>query len=136
MLIREILEDDLTEIFSWFETRKWPLPAITGIGPRMGMMAIDDRGVPMSCAWLYLSGTAIADIDWVATNPDVDQAVAMDSVGDLVERLQAWSKGSEPAAKIRALRLFTKSDKLVEVFEKRQFRKAKDYTRLLWTLKD
>lgn len=135
MNIREINEEDLIEIFSWFESRKWPLPPIKNSGPKTGVVAVQD-GKLFGCLWFYMNGSSIVDVDWIATNPGVSTHEAMDSVSFLIEHIKQMSKLSDPTAKIRGLRLFTKNEKLASLFEARGFKKTPSYFRLLWTLKD
>jgi hypothetical protein len=134
MLIREIKEDDLPEIFSWFETRKWPLPVIEGVGPKQGLLA-EHEGKPVACLWIYMTGTSVADIDWIGTNPFAQYEIAKDGIKNLIESVKDWSRKSAPEAKVRALRFYTRVKDMAALFSEHEFQKRDGYTRMLWTLK-
>ena len=131
MIIRQIEQSDLPEIFSWFENRKYPQPIIEDIAPDFGIIA-EDNGVKVACMWAYLTGRSIAFIDWVATNPKVIQP--REYTDALITHMKTMCEHSDPP--IRALCFFTQNDKLAEQFKKSEFRANKTFHKLIWTTKN
>jgi hypothetical protein len=82
----------------------------------------------------YLTGTAVAYLEWPCTNPDVPLKQAMDAFDEIVSHYKAMCQVSEP--KVRALTLMTQSKHLSDRFRKHGFKIQEGYTRAIWTLKD
>lgn len=134
MKIREVvLETDLPEISRWFEKRRWPQPPIDGIGPDFGLICEQD-GVSIACCFIYLTGRAIAFIEWCGTNPDVDQAIATTGFSAIIEHMKRMCEVSQEP-KIRALHLNTKNKLFASHLESNGFKREDGFVRMLWTSK-
>lgn len=130
---RDIKEDDLPEIIRWFSKRKWPMPAVPGVGAKIGALA-EKNGVMYACIYTYVTGTSVAYLEWPCTNPDVPLDQSMGAFDELIIHFQKMCSFSEP--KIRVLCITTQSEHLSKRFEKHGFKKESGYHRALWTLKD
>ncbi len=131
--IREITESDLPEIFRWFNDRKWPMPAVEGVGPTLGFLA-EKEGVPFACIYSYVTGTSVAYLEWPGTNPDIPQDQAMQAFDEIIMHFKKMCELSNP--KVRVLCLTTQNEALSERFKKHGFKIQKDNYRAVWTLKE
>lgn len=133
MDIREVnLEVDGKEIAEWFLNRKWPYPMVANIGPIYGFIAEKD-GSKYACAWVYLTGRSLAHIDWLATNPKLDQKETADALDLLIDKIKDIGAFSNPP--VKALCIYTKNKSLASRLQGKQFLKEEGYQRLLWTSK-
>jgi len=126
-VIRPITEDDLPEIFEWFAERKWPMPAIKDIAPQTGLLS-EINGVPRACLWFYLTGKSIAFIEWIATNPEIEQKVQSAGLIEILSHMQATDDSP-----VKALCFYTKNEKLSRLFTRAGFSHQASYHKLLWT---
>lgn len=131
--IRDIRENDIPEIIRWFDDRKWPLPGVPNIGPRIGVIAERD-GVGFACAYAYLTGTAVAYIEWTSTNPDVSQEEGMRAFDEIMSHFKKMSELSNP--KVRVLVLMTQSEALANRMKKHGFKVQEEQFKAVWTLKE
>lgn len=128
--IREITEDDLPEILQWFVTRKWPMPAVDGVGPKIGALA-EKNGIKYACIYAYLTGTSVVYIEWSSTNPDVPLTQSMQAFDELIKHFQKMCEFSDP--KVRVLCLTTQSAALASRFKKHGFKVEDGFFRAVWT---
>lgn len=133
MNFRPIQPEDLPEVFSWYADRKWPTPPVESVGPKHGFVSEED-GVMMACAWLYLTGTAKAYLDWTATNPSVDEQKSSLAMTHLIQEIKKIAEVTDPSIKV--IEFITGNEKLAERFERLKFKKEKQSYRLLWTRKN
>lgn len=133
MIIREIIaEEDLPEIARWFETHRWPFPAVPGIGPGLGIIAEED-GVLYACAWIYITGRSLAYIDWLATNPDTPREQNNKALELVIEKIKETASNSSPP--VKALCLITKNKSLAQKLMGLKFKREEGFYKLLWTSK-
>lgn len=132
MIVRDIKPEDMPEIFSWFEKKRWPYPPVERVAPEWGFVAEKD-GRKLACAFAYLTGTSIAFIDWTATNPEVDESVTVKALVDVIEKMKEIFQAISP--KVSAMCLATPNKRLAERFEKTGFRKQEGFYRCLWVAK-
>lgn len=131
--ISEITENDVPEIFNWFSGRKWPLPAVHGVGPKIGVIA-KKNGISYACIYSYITGTSVAYLEWPCTNPNVSQDQSMEAFDEIVFHFKKMCELSAP--KIRVMVLMTQSESLANRFKKHGFKVQPDYYRAIWTLKE
>jgi len=131
--VRPITELDIPEIARWFDSRKWPLPPVEGIGPTFGMIA-HKHDVMYACIYSYTTGASIAYLEWPGTNPDVPQEQSMAAFDELIFHFKKSCEVSKP--KIRCLCIVTASDLLANRFKKHGFKIQGDCFKAIWTLKD
>jgi hypothetical protein len=129
MLVRQIVEKDMPEIYGWMRERKWPYPPIDRIAPEWGFVAEED-GVMYACAFSYVTGSSIAFIDWTATNPNLEESKTVKALVEVVNKLKDIFQNITPP--VKAMALFTQNERLAERFEKSGFRKQEKYFRCLW----
>lgn len=131
--VRDIKEDDMPEIIRWFIDRKWPMPAVDGVGPKVGALAEKD-GVIYACIYSYITGTSVAYLEWPGTNPDLPIEQTMKAFDEIIFHYQKMCGFSEP--KVRVLCLTTQSAPLAERFKKHGFKVKDNFYRATWILKD
>lgn len=131
--VRDIREDDLPEIIRWFIERKWPMPAVRGVGPKIGALA-EKNGVIYACIYSYITGTSVAYLEWPGTNPDLPNDQVMPAFDELIYHFKKMCEVSEP--KVRVLCLTTQSKALAERFKKYGFKIDEEFYRATWTLKE
>lgn len=131
--VREIREDDLAEIILWFNDRKWPLPGVPAIGPKIGAVAERDGNI-YAVIYSYMTGTSVAFLEWTATNPNVPQDEAMNAFDEVLHHFKKMCELSEP--KIRVLCLVTQSAALSNRMKKHGFKIQEECYKAVWTLKE
>jgi hypothetical protein len=130
--IRSIEERDLPEIARWFDNRKWPLPPVKGVGPRIGVVA-EKNGVMYACIYSYLTGTSVVYLEWPGLNPDAPISQAMEAMSEVIDHFKKMCDLSDP--KVRVLSITTPSFSLSEEFKKHGFRTESGYYKATWMLK-
>lgn len=133
MIVRQVQETDLIELSRWFETRKWPYPAIANAGPSIGMLALNGE-TPLACVWVNVSDSSLAQVDWTGTNPDVPTDESGEALMTLLEHLKAWATQDDSG--VNALVLYTRNAKLSHFMKHRGFKHEEGFSRLLWIKKD
>lgn len=131
--VRDIREDDLPEIIRWFDERKWPLPGVPNIGPKIGALA-EKNGVIYACVYSYITGTSVAYLEWTATNPDVNQEEAMNAFDEILTHFKKMCELSSP--KVRVLVLMTQSKAFADRLKKHGFKVQSEQYKAVWTLKE
>jgi hypothetical protein len=131
--IREIREDDLSEIARWFSSRQWPMPAVHNVGPKIGAIA-SVGNTAYACIYTYMTGTSVAYLDWSATNPDVPIDQSMEAFDELLKHFKKMCELSEP--KVRVLCMVTQSKALSNRLSKHGFNIKEDFYKATWTLKE
>lgn len=131
--IREITEDDFPEISRWFSDRRWPLPAVDGVGAKIGALA-EKNGIIYACIYSYVTGTSMAYLEWPGTNPDIPGDQSMSAFDELISHFKAMCQVSEP--RVRVLCITTPSEALSNRFKNHGFKIDKNYYRAVWTLKE
>lgn len=131
--IREIKEDDLPEIIRWFSNKKWPFPAAPGAGAQIGALA-EKNGILYACIFTYITGTAVAYLEWPCLNPDIPKEQSGEAFDELIYHYKRMTEMSEP--KIRLLCLTTQSESLAERFKNHGFRVNDGFYRAVWMLKE
>lgn len=132
MIIRAVNESDIPEISTWFESISWDLPPVENSLPKQGFLAEQD-GKLLACAWLYTSGTSIAEIGWTCTNPKSDSKLQSDAISAVVEFIQ---KEICKVSGIKSLKLYTKNMKFVQKLEGLNFRKKFPFYQMTWVSRD
>jgi len=70
ILVRDIQDDDMPEVSSWFATRKWPKIKQASLPPT-GYVAFDGgNNKLLAVTWLYITNSSLALLEWHATAPD------------------------------------------------------------------
>ena len=133
--IREIKEDDLPEIFRWFNDRQWPLPAVRNVAPEIGMIA-EKNGIRYACIYSYITGTSVAYLEWPCTNPDIPVEQSMEAFDEIVHHYKRMSEVSPSPNKVRVLCLMTQSESLANRFKKHGFKIKSGYHKAIWTLRE
>jgi len=131
--ILEISDNHIPEIIRWFDDRKWPLPGVPAIGPKIGAVA-ENNGVIYACVYSYITGTSVAFLEWTATNPDVPQDDAMKAFDDLLFHFKKMCELSNP--KVRVLCLVTQSAAFASRLKKHGFKIQEECYKAVWTLKE
>ena len=122
--VRAITDDDFSEIARWFDNRKWPLPPAKNVGSKIGVIA-EKNGVKYACIYSYLTGTAVAYLEWPGLNPDVPMEQSMAAFSDIIRHFKKMCEFSDP--KIRVMSITTPSYSLSEEFKKHGFRIESGY---------
>lgn len=131
--IREITENDLPEIIRWFEFRSWPMPAVSNVAAKIGVLA-EKNGITYACMYSYNTGTSVAYLEWPCTNPDVPLEQSMPALEEIIFHFKKMCELSEP--KVRVLCFMTQSKHLSNRFKNNGFKIEPDYYRAVWTLKE
>jgi hypothetical protein len=131
--VRAIKDEDMPEIIRWFNDRRWPMPVVENSGPRNGVLA-EKNGIIYACIYSYLTGTAVAYLEWPGTNPDIHLDQSMEAFDEIVFHYKRMSELAEP--KVRVLCLMTHSEHLANRFKKHGFKVQGDYYKAVWTLKE
>lgn len=133
MKIRPITNpEDFIEIFSWLDKKTWPLPKVSNVAPNWGFLAEDKQEI-LACVWIYFTGTSLAEIEWVETNPEIDKALSEKALKAILEEIKLMSSSMSP--KIKVLRFFSKDKHISNLFHRSGFKKEKNFSRLLWASK-
>lgn len=114
MLIRPIETEDMLEVSEWFSRRKWPMPPVDQILPRTGFIAISNSGKKLAVAWIYLTNSSMAFIEWTATNPDEPMS-GMRALNKIFTHVKETSKNS-----VKVLMQFVANKKLESWLTKHQ----------------
>jgi len=133
MIIRRVHEEDVPEISRWFESIAWDLPAVEGALPRDGLLALKD-GVPVACAWIYVTGSAVAFVQWTNTNPNVSDADQADGIVKIIKSYQEAAPNLQPP--VKSLAIYTKNEKFKEKLKSLGFRATFGFYQCTWVAKD
>lgn len=68
--VRLIEEEDFVEVSAWFADSHWKTPPMGNNLPESGYIA-EEGGRKLAVAWLYVTNSGVALVDWVKTNPEV-----------------------------------------------------------------
>lgn len=134
MIVRRVTEDDVSEISRWFESIAWDLPAVEGALPKDGLLALNDKNVPVACAWIYVTGSSVAFIQWTNTNPDVSDAEQADGIVKIIKSYQDASLKLSPP--VRSIAIYTKNEKFKEKLKQLNFRATFGFYQCTWVAKD
>lgn len=126
MQIRAIEPEDMPMLANWFASRPWPKPPVDGLLPPTGALAVSE-GRPIACAFLYQTGTALSEMAWLCTNPEVDIALAAIGMQLVVEHMKQASAHSGGTL----VQVISDSEKLTGKLRKLGF-KQKEVTLLTW----
>lgn len=129
ILVRKINEEDMPEITGWFVDRKWPLPPVEGIIPPTGFIALKD-GEPMAAAWLYVTNSTLAHLEWLVTRPKS----GVEGISALEKVIEHIKETSYPH--VKCIVGFLSNDRLARIMERKlQFKNAGKENLLIWTRK-
>jgi hypothetical protein len=131
-MIRAAEEKDIADIIGWYATRKWPLPPVANCAPKIGLVKEHD-GVLEACAFMYPTGTAMAVIDFTATNPSINESQGARALEDLIVALEIASGQMTPA--VNVLCLNTQNERLSKAMAKLGFRVESGFKRCVWVRK-
>lgn len=127
MLVRQLTPDDMMEVSQWFVKRKWPLPPNEGILPNTGYVAQRDDGKLLSVAWLYLTNSKLALIEWTATNPD-EPVAGIKSLSNVVDYIKHITKDN-----VTCLMQLIPNKKLSRHYQKKMgFKKSEEADIVIW----
>ena len=131
MIIRPITHEDMVEVSDWFSRRKWPMPPVEAILPKTGFLAISDNGTKLAVAWLYLTNSSLAFLEWTATNPD-EPMQGMRALNRLFQHVKDISLPN-----VKAIMHLSGNPKMIKWLEKRQaFKNTEDAKIMIWTRGD
>lgn len=109
--VRGLTDEDMPEVTEWFATRKWRVPPAGQMLPKTGYVATKG-GQLLSVAWLYITNSQVAIIDWIATSPERGY-VAIASVKKLLATIETEAAGAT------VFMHFTPNDKLAKFLDKK-----------------
>lgn len=114
IIVRDLTEEDMVEVSSWFTDRKWSMAPAPGILPASAYVAELD-GELLSVAWMYITNSGLAFVDWIATNPKsgVRGIISVQKVFKYIDKLIART------GNIRACVSYTHNDKLAKYMSKK-----------------
>lgn len=97
MKVRRIdLESDYHTLKRWWELRGTAAPPV-GILPAVGVIAIDERGVPVACAWLYEDkAERVGMVEWETTNPSFSAFACLRALNMIFGFFEAYWCGNHP----------------------------------------
>lgn len=112
--IRQLTDEDMVEVSSWFSDRKWKHgPAPKSLPPTAYVAEVG--GKLLSVVWVYVTNSGLALADWIATNPRAGTKGII-SVKHLFSRLDQILLAS---GNVSICISFTHNDKLAKYLEKR-----------------
>lgn len=104
------------------------MPPVDQILPRTGFIAISNSGKKLAVAWIYLTNSSMAFIEWTATNPDEPMS-GMRALNKIFTHVKETSKNS-----VKVLMQFVANKKLESWLTKHQaFKKTEEATLMVWT---
>lgn len=132
MIIRKIQDSDLPEISQWFSSVSWDLPPVEGAIPPDGFLAELD-GVPVACAWVYVTGSACSFVQWTNSNPELDERLQSEGLTKIIENFQEM--GAHLTPPVKTIVMYTKSDKFKEKLKNMGFRSSNGFHQCTWVAK-
>jgi carbamate kinase len=129
MNIRKITDDDIPEISRWFKSIQWDLPPVDGVLPKDGFVAEKD-GVLVACAWIYLTGSSVAFVQWSNTNPDLDAEVQSAGIAAVMKQYQDMSQHLSPP--IKTIVTYTKNERFKAKLKSLDFRSQFGFYQCTW----
>lgn len=103
--VRPLEDDDMVEVVGWFQDKNWKIPPTDRVLPELGYVA-EEKKKPLAVAWLYVTNSGVAIVDWLATHPRAGSR-GIFAVKKLIEHIEESSQG-----KVTALVHYTSNDKL------------------------
>lgn len=134
MNCRPFEESDLGEVCQWFADIVWPLPAIEGVLPKIGIIVEDESKTKLACGWLYTTDTNLAFLSWTATNPNVDEAVASRAMDTLIEGVQEAVK--KHAKQIKIVMALSRNTFFTQKLKNLNFRAKPGFELATWIVKE
>lgn len=129
MIIRKITDEDVPEISRWFTSIQWDLPPVANAMPKDGFVAESD-GVLVACAWIYLTGSAVAFVQWTNSNPDLDEKVQAEGISAIINQYQEMSKHLVPA--VKTIVTYTKNERFKTKLKNLGFRSQFNFYQCTW----
>jgi hypothetical protein len=127
--VRKITDDDLPEISKWFAAIQWDLPPVEGVFPKDGFVAVKDDTL-VACAWIYLTGSAVAFVQWTNTNPDLDEVTQSDGITAIMKQYQEMSKHLSP--QVKTIVTYTKNERFKTKLKSLNFRAQFGFFQCTW----
>jgi hypothetical protein len=114
--VRDLTDDDMLEVTSWYVDRRWAYPPNPDILPQTAYVAELD-GKLLAVIWLYVTNSRLGILDWVATSPKSGHRgiVAVKKIVDYIEELATV----DGQGTLNTLIHFTHNDKLASYFNKK-----------------
>jgi hypothetical protein len=125
---RKYIDADYPMIAEWFVKHGWPVAPEKSILSTMGFIVTDDNDDPLAVGFLYISNSAMAIVDWIATNPKLR---GLESVR-VLEYL--WNSVKEVATELKVgVILHFSLPKYAKVYEKKfGFKQGETLQSLVW----
>jgi N-acetylglutamate synthase-like GNAT family acetyltransferase len=133
MIVRRAEEKDLLELTRWFESVSWDLPPVQDVIPTEDGYVAEEDGVLCACAFLYMTGTSCAFLQWTNVNPDVSHEMQSSGIDAIISKLQAVSMSAVPP--LRTFVTFTKSEKFAQKLKGLGFRSSYGFHQCTWVAK-
>jgi hypothetical protein len=133
MIVRRAEEKDLFELTRWFESVSWDLPPVQNVIPKEDGYVAELNGVLVACAFLYMTGSSCAFLQWTNVNPDLDNEVQSQGIDAIISKLQSVSMSATPP--IRTFVTFTKSEKFAQKLKGLGFRSSYGFHQCTWVAK-
>lgn len=87
MHYRSIAKEDYQAFLPWFLNRQWTKPPAHNTFSDQGIAIYFDE-MPAACLWVYLTGSGIAYLDWIASNPVLEEHDQTRAKMNLIEYVQ------------------------------------------------
>ncbi len=133
MIVRKVEDTDIPEISDWFKSIKWDLPAVDGALPKEGYVA-EKNGSLVACAWLYLTNSSVAFIQWTNTNPLATESDQAEGLSLIIKTIQ--EAGPKITPPIKSLCIYTRNDKFKDKLKSLSFRSQFGFNQCTWVAKD
>ena len=94
LIFRTLKEEDYKTICAWWKWWRWPvLPkgALPDNG-KCGFM-VEKNNKPIVSAFLYLTNSSVALLEWIVSNPDYKENDRKDAIELLVNEAEKFCKG-------------------------------------------
>jgi len=94
LIFRTLKEEDYETICAWWKWWRWPiLPkgALPDNG-KCGFM-VEKNNKPIVSAFLYLTNSSVALLEWIVSNPDYKENDRKDAIELLVNEAEKFCKG-------------------------------------------
>lgn len=116
MSIRVFTPEDYPELATWFHARQWQRAPQLNHLPRTGWVA-EKNGEKLAAAWLYITNSDMALLEWSVTNPFLDPVLCLRALADIVSHIKQQAALLQPP--VDAIIQFIPNEKLVRFYEKR-----------------
>lgn len=132
--IRQITEADIEPITDWFVDQPWPLPPVANGMSKWGFLVQDEQS-NIACAYVYLTETGYAFLDWVGLNPERDFEEHRSACVALVSKIEEIIKAALKEPKVGCIVLYTRIQWLADALKEQDWRANRHFIQCTKVLK-